>query len=149
MRRLQSDGHYVTVDLELYFSLYVQCYRFVAFVSAFGAVPIYSLYSSSCCQETQFEQQQKCLMTTMNIWSLLQKHYQRLPRVLTCWCDTLCDDDVQVDPVDVSHEVAKLQDAAQSYTKADGEVVKLMLQKPALLLPKKCYMISGLIKVIG
>ena len=54
---------------------------------------------------------------------------------------------VQVDPADVSHEVDKIQDAAQSYTKADGEVVRLMLQKPALLLPKKCYMISALIKV--
>lgn len=55
---------------------------------------------------------------------------------------------LQVDPADVSQQVAKIQDAAQSYTKADGEIVKLMLQKPALLLPKKCYMISALIKVI-
>lgn len=47
----------------------------------------------------------------------------------------------------MSQQVAKVQDAAQSYTKADGEIVRLMLQKPALLLPKKCYMISALIKV--
>ena len=40
-----------------------------------------------------------------------------------------------------------MQDAAQSYTKSDGEVVRLMLQRPALLAPKKCYMISALIKV--
>lgn len=53
---------------------------------------------------------------------------------------------LQVHPVDFT-EVSKVQDAAQSYTKADGEVVKLMLQKPALLLPKKCYMLSALIKV--
>lgn len=55
---------------------------------------------------------------------------------------------MQVDPADVSQQVAKIQEAAQSYTKADGEIVKLMLQQPALLLPKKCYMISALIKVI-
>lgn len=54
---------------------------------------------------------------------------------------------LQVDPADVSQQVAKIEEAAQSYTKADGEIVKLMLQKPALLLPKKCYMISALIKV--
>ncbi len=40
-----------------------------------------------------------------------------------------------------------MQDAAQSYTKSDGEVVRLMLQRPALLAPKKCYMLSALIKV--
>lgn len=40
-----------------------------------------------------------------------------------------------------------MQDAAQSYTKSDGEVVRLMLQRPALLMPKKSYMISALIKV--
>lgn len=54
---------------------------------------------------------------------------------------------LQVDPADISQQVAKIQEAAQSYTKADGEIVKLMLQKPALLLPKKCYMLSALIKV--
>ncbi|KAL3148506.1 hypothetical protein ABBQ38_013947 [Trebouxia sp. C0009 RCD-2024] len=53
---------------------------------------------------------------------------------------------LEVDPADMSQQVAKVQDAAQSYTKADGEIVRLMLQKPALLLPKKCYMISALIK---
>ena len=40
-----------------------------------------------------------------------------------------------------------MQDAAQSYTKSDGEVVRLMLQRPASLAPKKCYMLSALIKV--
>ena len=40
-----------------------------------------------------------------------------------------------------------MQDAAQSYTKSDGEVVRLMLQRPALLTPKRSYMISALIKV--
>ena len=55
---------------------------------------------------------------------------------------------LQVDPADVSQQVAKIQEAAQSYTKADGEIVRLMLQKPALLLPKKVYMISALIKVV-
>ena len=52
-----------------------------------------------------------------------------------------------MDPSNVSEEIAKIQDAAQSYTKSDGEVVRLMLQRPALLAPKKCYMLSALIKV--
>ncbi|DBB13502.1 TPA: hypothetical protein ACH3X3_000550 [Trebouxia sp. C0006] len=53
---------------------------------------------------------------------------------------------LEVDPSNVSEEIAKIQDAAQSYTKSDGEVVRLMLQRPALLAPKKCYMLSALIK---
>ncbi|DBA66409.1 hypothetical protein WJX79_000202 [Trebouxia sp. C0005] len=53
---------------------------------------------------------------------------------------------LEVNPSNVSEEVANMQDAAQSYTKSDGEVVRLMLQRPALLAPKKCYMISALIK---
>eukprot|EP00891_Asterochloris_glomerata_P007398 jgi/Astpho2/7398/Aster-x0768 len=42
--------------------------------------------------------------------------------------------------------VAKLQQAAQSFTKYDGQVLKLMLPRPQLLLPSKAYMISAYIK---
>ena len=52
-----------------------------------------------------------------------------------------------MDPTDISQELGKLQDAAQSFTKGDGEVVRMMLRKPALLVPKKCYMLSAFIKV--
>lgn len=45
-----------------------------------------------------------------------------------------------------SQEVAKLGDAAQSYTRSDGEVVRLMLAKPVQLDPKGCYMLSAIIK---
>lgn len=54
---------------------------------------------------------------------------------------------MQVDCNDVSQELGKIQEAAQSFTKADGEIVRLMLQQPALLSPKKCYMLSAFIKV--
>ena len=43
--------------------------------------------------------------------------------------------------------VAKLQQAAQSFTKYDGQILKLMLPRPQLLLPSKAYMISAYIKV--
>lgn len=52
----------------------------------------------------------------------------------------------QVEPADANQVVTEVEDIAQSFTKADGEVVKLMLQKPALLQPKKCYLISAFIK---
>ena len=54
---------------------------------------------------------------------------------------------VQVEAKCWSQEVAKLGDAAQSYTRSDGEVVRLMLAKPVQLDPKGWYMLSALIKV--
>ena len=54
---------------------------------------------------------------------------------------------LQVALEDPGKVVAKLQQAAQSFTKYDGQVLKLMLPKPQLLLPNKAYMISAYIKV--
>jgi hypothetical protein len=42
--------------------------------------------------------------------------------------------------------VASLGNAAQSFTKADGAVVRLMLADPVLLLPERYYMLSVLVK---
>ncbi|WIA37898.1 hypothetical protein OEZ86_001275 [Tetradesmus obliquus] len=47
---------------------------------------------------------------------------------------------------DFSEEVASLGGAAQSFTKADGPVVRLMLADPVLLLPGRYYMLSVLVK---
>jgi hypothetical protein len=52
----------------------------------------------------------------------------------------------QVDPVDHSIELGTLATAAQSFTKADGQVLKMMLLHPVSLLPDKVYMLSALIK---
>ena len=54
---------------------------------------------------------------------------------------------LQVALEDPGKVVAKLQQAAQSFTKYDGQVLKLMLPRPQLLLPSKAYMISAYIKV--
>ena len=54
---------------------------------------------------------------------------------------------LQVALEDPGKVVAKLQQAAQSFTKYDGQVLKLMLPRPQLLLPNKAYMISAYIKV--
>ena len=54
---------------------------------------------------------------------------------------------LQVNPVDFSQELKKLREAAQTFTKIDGQVVQIMLQTPAHLEPKKCYMLSALVKV--
>jgi hypothetical protein len=43
-------------------------------------------------------------------------------------------------------QVASLGCAAQSFTKADGPVVRLMLPDPVLLLPERYYMLSVLVK---
>jgi hypothetical protein len=43
-------------------------------------------------------------------------------------------------------QVASLGCAAQSFTKADGPVVRLMLADPVLLLPERYYMLSVLVK---
>ena len=56
---------------------------------------------------------------------------------------------LQVALEDPGKVVAKLQQAAQSFTKYDGQVLKLMLPKPQLLLPNKAYMISAYIKVMA
>jgi hypothetical protein len=42
--------------------------------------------------------------------------------------------------------VASLGSAAQSFSKADGPVVRLMLPDPVLLLPERYYMLSVLVK---
>ncbi|KAF5830959.1 PHR domain-containing protein [Dunaliella salina] len=52
----------------------------------------------------------------------------------------------EVDTDDYSNEVCTLQTAAQSFTKADGQLVRLFLNAPVLLQPEKVYMVSGLIK---
>ncbi|KXZ47365.1 hypothetical protein GPECTOR_36g87 [Gonium pectorale] len=52
----------------------------------------------------------------------------------------------EVDPEDFSRELATCCSAAQSFTKADGSVLRLMLPDPAALLPGKTYMLSALIK---
>lgn len=54
---------------------------------------------------------------------------------------------VQVEADDFSNEVCTLQSAAQSFTKADGQMVRLYLPAPAALTPGKFYMLSALIKV--
>ncbi len=53
---------------------------------------------------------------------------------------------MQVDPDDFSNEVCTLASAAQSFTKADGQMLKLYLPAPSVLLPGRHYMLSGLIK---
>ncbi|GAX80935.1 hypothetical protein CEUSTIGMA_g8370.t1 [Chlamydomonas eustigma] len=52
----------------------------------------------------------------------------------------------EVDPVDHSMELCTLATAAQSFTKADGQVLKMLLPSPVCLLPDKVYMLSALIK---
>jgi len=47
---------------------------------------------------------------------------------------------------DYSEEVATLGSGAQSFTKADGQLVRLFLDAPAELLPGRYYMLSALIK---
>ncbi|KAK9865662.1 hypothetical protein WJX84_000334 [Apatococcus fuscideae] len=53
---------------------------------------------------------------------------------------------LEVDPTDFSVEEKKLREAAQTFTKVDGQIVQLMLHTPAHLEPKKYYMLSALIK---
>lgn len=43
----------------------------------------------------------------------------------------------QVDTEDYSNEVCTLQTAAQSFTKVDGQLVRLYLNSPVMLLPEK------------
>uniref|UniRef100_A0A7R9YVE4 BTB domain-containing protein n=1 Tax=Chlamydomonas euryale TaxID=1486919 RepID=A0A7R9YVE4_9CHLO len=52
----------------------------------------------------------------------------------------------QVDPEDFSNELATLCTCAQSFTKADGQLLKMMLPAPITLLPSHVYMMSALIK---
>lgn len=52
----------------------------------------------------------------------------------------------EVDPEDFSSEVQTLAQAAHSFTKADGSLLKLSLAEPACLLPGRTYMLSALIK---
>ncbi|GIL75612.1 hypothetical protein Vretimale_15136 [Volvox reticuliferus] len=52
----------------------------------------------------------------------------------------------EVDPEDYNRELATCCSAAQSFTKADGSVLRLMLPDPAPLQPGKYYMLSALIK---
>ncbi|GIL64512.1 hypothetical protein Vafri_18391 [Volvox africanus] len=52
----------------------------------------------------------------------------------------------EVDPDDYNRELATCCSAAQSFTKADGSVLRLMLPDPAPLQPGKYYMLSALIK---
>ncbi len=52
-----------------------------------------------------------------------------------------------MDQSDFSVEVKKLREAAQTFTKVDGQVVQVMLQTPAYLEPKNYYMMSALVKV--
>jgi len=52
----------------------------------------------------------------------------------------------EVDPDDFSNEICTLQTAAQSFTKADGQLLKMFLPSPAMLHPGKYYMLSALIK---
>jgi len=46
----------------------------------------------------------------------------------------------QVDTEDYSNEVCTLQTAAQSFTKVDGQLVRLFLNSPVALLPEKVMM---------
>lgn len=55
-------------------------------------------------------------------------------------------DVLEVDPEDYSIEVARIGQAAQSFTKADGSLLKLSLPEPAHLIPGHTYMLSALIK---
>ncbi|KAG2497186.1 hypothetical protein HYH03_004775 [Edaphochlamys debaryana] len=52
----------------------------------------------------------------------------------------------EVDPEDFSRELATCASCAQSFTKADGTILRLMLPDPVTLLPGKTYMLSALIK---
>ncbi|KAG2443512.1 hypothetical protein HXX76_001865 [Chlamydomonas incerta] len=52
----------------------------------------------------------------------------------------------EVDAEDFSRELATLSSCAQSFTKADGAVLRLMLTDPVALQPGKFYMLSALIK---
>jgi len=47
---------------------------------------------------------------------------------------------------DFSADVTNITDVAQSFTKADGEVVKMFFEKPTRLVPGKFYMLSALVK---
>lgn len=55
-------------------------------------------------------------------------------------------DVLQVDSEDYSLEVSRIGQVAQSFTKADGSLLKLSLSEPAPLLPGCTYMLSALIK---
>ncbi|KAL6757301.1 BTB/POZ protein [Haematococcus lacustris] len=52
----------------------------------------------------------------------------------------------EVEPEEYSNEVCTLQSVAQSFTKTDGQLIRLYLNSPALLQPNKFYMLSALIK---
>lgn len=52
----------------------------------------------------------------------------------------------EVDSVDFSIELSCLREVAQSFTKTDGQLVKLFFPSPATVMPSKYYMISALIK---
>lgn len=52
----------------------------------------------------------------------------------------------EVDSEDYTRELATCCSAAQSFTKADGSMLRLMLPDPAPLHPGKFYMLSALIK---
>lgn len=47
---------------------------------------------------------------------------------------------------DYSRELGTLASCAQSFTKADGSVLRLTLRDPVCLAPGKLYMLSALIK---
>ena len=47
------------------------------------------------------------------------------------------DASLQVDSEDYSNEVCTLQTAAQSFTKVDGQLVRLFLNSPVVLQPEK------------
>ncbi|KAK9818238.1 hypothetical protein WJX72_009240 [[Myrmecia] bisecta] len=55
-------------------------------------------------------------------------------------------DVMEVEPDDFSMEIKTLRSGAQSFTKADGQVARLLLQKPVLLQANKVYMLSMFIK---
>lgn len=52
----------------------------------------------------------------------------------------------EVDPEQSFESIETLSCAAQSFTKADGDIVRLFLPAPVVLLPGKTYMLSALIK---
>lgn len=53
---------------------------------------------------------------------------------------------LEVNEEDFSVSVNSLSNAAQSFTKNDGQLLKLFLEKPVDLVPAKFYMLSALIK---
>lgn len=53
---------------------------------------------------------------------------------------------LEVHADDFSQEISKLQEVAQSYTKQDGQLLKLFLPSPPWLEPNHYYMLSALVR---